>query len=63
MKRNHVRIIGGLFSAVLLASAALGFGACANAADDCHNTLTCPPPPYCLEAGDAKIDGCPDFSE
>ncbi len=52
MKTTRKRIIGGLLAAALAASATLGFGACADAADDCHNTLTCPPA-YCIEAGDA----------
>lgn len=59
MKQTHVRIIGGLLAAVLGACAsALGFSACADAADNCHNTHTCPP--ACIEAGDAmdEIDGC-----
>ena len=61
MKRNHARIIGGLFAAVLVAFSALAFGACVHDADNCVNTRTCPPPPdYCAEAGDAmdEIDGC-----
>lgn len=45
MKQNHAHAIGGLVAGVLAAFvAALGFGACANAADDCHNTRTCDPP-------------------
>ena len=61
MTRNKARIIGGLFAGVLAAIAtAVGFGACADAADDCHNTRSCPYPPQCIEAGDAadEIDGC-----
>lgn len=61
MKRARTRIIGSLFACILAASAAaLGFGACADAADDCRNTRTCPVPPECIEAGDAhdEIDGC-----
>jgi hypothetical protein len=61
MRRSRGRVIGGLFAAVLVACAsALGFGACADGADDCYNTLTCPFPTYCSEAGDAvnEVDGC-----
>lgn len=59
MKRNHARIIGGLFAGVLFAFAALTFGACVHDADNCVNTRTCLPD-YCIEAGDAteEIDGC-----
>ena len=51
MNRTHARIIGGLFATVFAASAAaLGFGACANAADDCRNIRTCE---FCnMDAGD-----------
>ena len=60
MKTTHARIIIGLAVAVLGAAAALGFGACADGADDCRNTATCPIPDYCIEAGDARdeLDGC-----
>ena len=59
MKRKCARLIGGLFAAVLVSSAALTFGACVHDADDCRNTRSCDPP-WCIEAGDARdeIDGC-----
>jgi hypothetical protein len=62
-RKNRSRILGGLFAAVLGASAALAFGACSDEADDCHNTATCVPPAYCYEAGDAvdEVDGCFGF--
>lgn len=61
MKITSLRIIAGLLMTALGAFAALGFGACANAAEDCNNTLTCPLPDHCYEAGDvslSEIDGC-----
>ena len=61
MKNRQARILGGVFATVFAASAAaLGFGACADGADDCRNTATCPLPDYCIEAGDARdeLDGC-----
>ena len=61
MKRNRGRVIGVLCAAVLAAcAAAVGFTACADGADDCYNTATCPIPTYCIEAGDARdeLDGC-----
>jgi hypothetical protein len=64
MRRNRERVIGSLFAAVLAASAAaLGFGACADGAEDCRNTATCPFPTYCAEAGDAvdEVDGCFEY--
>jgi hypothetical protein len=39
-------------------AAALSFPACTNEAGDCRNTLSCPLPAYCAEAGDARLDGC-----
>jgi hypothetical protein len=66
MRQNRGRVIGGLFAAFLAASAAtLGFGACADGADDCRNTATCPFPTYCAEAGDAadEVDGCNGYIE
>ena len=64
MNRKHARIIGGLFAAALAASAAaLGFSACANAADDCRNTRTCVPPPCGMDAGDPLNGMDPDCCE
>lgn len=59
-RRVYTQIIGALMAASLGACAAIGFASCADAAEDCHNTLSCEPPPYCFEAGDAldEIDGC-----
>jgi hypothetical protein len=57
MRESRGRVIGGLFAAALAAcTAALGFGACADAADDCHNTKTCIPPLCNMDAGS---DGSP----
>jgi hypothetical protein len=57
MRQNRGRVICGLFAVVLAACAAVvGFSACANAADDCHNTKTCIPPPCNMDAGN---DGSP----
>ena len=57
MNRNHTRIIGGLFAAAFATfAAALGFSACADAADDCRNTHTCVPPRCNMDAGN---DGSP----
>jgi hypothetical protein len=60
MKGTYIRLVSSLLVGILVAFVALGFSGCADAAEDCHNTLTCPPPADCLEAGDAKneIDGC-----
>ena len=60
------RVIIGLSASLFLSiAAALALGACSHNADDCHNTLTCPYPDYCAEAGaDAnvnEIDGCFGF--
>jgi hypothetical protein len=55
MGRN---VVVGLIAVVLTAGAAVvGFSACADAADDCHNTKTCDPPPPCNM--DAGVDGSP----
>jgi hypothetical protein len=57
MNRKPARILGGLFAAALATSAAaLGVGACADAADDCRNTRTCVPLPCNMDAGN---DGSP----
>jgi hypothetical protein len=57
MRRNRGHVIGGLLAAVLSAcAAAAGLGACADAADDCHNTKTCDPPLCNMDAG---VDGSP----
>ncbi|MEO8033022.1 MAG: hypothetical protein ABI837_01210 [Acidobacteriota bacterium] len=60
MKTTYAHIILGLAAVVFGAAAALGFSACADGADDCRNTATCPVPDYCIEAGDARdeLDGC-----
>jgi hypothetical protein len=60
VKRKHARIIKGLSAGFFLAFVALEFGACVDDAADCVNTLTCPPPGFCIEAGDARdeVDGC-----
>ena len=63
MRRNHGRVIGGLFAAVLVACAsAVGVSACANGADNCHNTKTCDPLPCNMDAGKdgSPLDGVDD---
>jgi len=50
------RFIAGLSAAALSAIAVLGFAACGTAAEDCRNTLTCPPPPCNVDAGN-PLDG------
>ena len=58
-RRNfYARAVCGAVTSGLLMTAALSFPACTNEAGDCHNTLSCPLPAYCAEAGDARIDGC-----
>ena len=57
MKRMHARIILGLVAAVLGAAATLGFAACGTAAEDCHNTRTCDPPPCNMADGGNPLDG------
>jgi hypothetical protein len=59
-RNGYVRVIGGAIVALLAASFAGIFVACEDSADDCNNTLSCPVPDYCLEAGDAyqEVDGC-----
>lgn len=61
MKKKRTPIIIGLSASLVLSVvAALVCAACSNLADDCYNTLSCPPPGYCIEAGDARdeVDGC-----
>jgi hypothetical protein len=60
MKRKnfHVRTICGMLTVSLLTAAAFVFQGCTDEAGDCHNTLSCPLPAYCAEAGDARLDGC-----
>jgi hypothetical protein len=60
MKREnaYARTVCGMVAASLLTTAALAFQGCTNEAGDCHNTLSCPLPAYCAEAGDARLDGC-----
>ena len=57
-KGSHARIGGAAVAASLLAFGALAFTGCPDAAGDCRNTLSCPLPAYCDDAGDARIDGC-----
>lgn len=58
-RRNFcARAVCGMVASGLLMTAALSFPGCTNEAGDCHNTLSCPLPAYCAEAGDARIDGC-----
>jgi hypothetical protein len=61
VKKKRAPIIIGLSASLFLSIvAALVCGACVDNADNCYNTATCPPPGYCIEAGDARdeVDGC-----
>jgi hypothetical protein len=54
------RIMGGVIALTLATCVGLALASCGMEAEDCRNTATCPPPVYCVEAGDAmdEVDGC-----